>query len=384
MAADLPADILEILFAESQSSSADSGGDVGAAALCGLVCKAWLPASRARVFSSVTIKERNAQSFLDVAKTSALPLKSFIRMLQLTVRKGDEFFESNSIKELGPLPNATTLRMKADAEGWIPALADTFFPNNFPRLANLDLAVSDFTSISMRDILAAITPFPTLETLKLDVKGHGFNFMDDSVPDVYQIPPHWRTLVFDMEMAETFWEILFEMEEADMITIPVFSQLRMQGSWPQERSFLGRYLRGYGHKMMALSFDCSDDNMFNPPGALRYCTALHRLDLRLDTRKVPATLISVIEHIRSLSFAEINVFDPDRLTSRSLSGRQVDKWQKLDQALSEERFAGLKKLSFMIPTPGNLADKLLENMTSCAARGILRVTEMEAYIVETS
>ncbi|KAJ7464525.1 hypothetical protein FB451DRAFT_1263738 [Mycena latifolia] len=360
MAPDLPADVLQLLFDEFQDES--SGNAVG---LCGLVCKAWLPTSRSRLFTTVVLKERNAQSFLDVARTSSLPIRNFIRTLTF-------FKDDSKLEALGPFPKATTLFIDADIRKWIPEMAGTFFPNNFPRLANLNLSLSDYTSISMFDILAAVTPFPTLESLRLDINGHGFDFMDDSVPEVYQIPPRLHTLHLGMAMSENFWEILYELAENDGIEIPVLSTLSVQDSWPQGRSFLGRYLWSYGHKMQHLCFDCSSDNMFNEPEALSCCTALRRLDLRIATSKVPGTLISIAEHLASPVLAEINVIDPHQRTGKSLS-RKAAKWQELDQALSEEQFAGLRSLSFTLSR--EFTDLLHESMPLCAARGILRIVK---------
>ncbi|KAJ7464527.1 hypothetical protein FB451DRAFT_1263742 [Mycena latifolia] len=368
MAPDLPADVLELLFDEFQD---ESGGN--AIGLCGLVCRAWLPPSRSRLFATVVLKERSAQSFVDVARTSSLPIKNFILTLRLILRARSTFFQDDSsIEHLGPFPEATTLFIDADIRKWIPEMAGTFFPNNFPRLTNLNLSLSDYTAISMFDILVAVTPFPTLESLRLDINGHGLDFMDDSMPEVYQIPPRLRTLHLGMAMTENFWEILYELAENDGIDIPVLSTLSVQDGWPKGRSFLGRYLWGYGHNMQHLCFDCSSGNMFEAPEALSCCTALRRLDLRITTSKVPGTLISIAEHLASPVLAEINVVGPHKRTGKSLS-REVAKWKELDQALSEERFAGLRSLSFTLSQ--KFTELLHESMPLCAARGILRIVK---------
>ncbi|KAJ7699043.1 hypothetical protein B0H17DRAFT_317765 [Mycena rosella] len=367
MAHALPADVMKLLFDEFQ-------GEGTAIGPCRLVCKAWLPASRTRIFAVVDLKERSIQSFLDVVQTSSFPIKNFIRTLRLIVRQQDTFFQgaAENIKDLGPFPNATTLTVKANISIWIPTLADTFFPHNFPRLSNLNISLSDYTTMSMHDILAAITPFPTLESLKLNVNGQGFAFLDGSVPEVYRIPPRLHTLHFEMAMAPNFLELLFEMEDNDEIELPAFTTLSMQDSWPQERSFLGRYLRSFGHKMQHLRVDCSSDNMFDVPGALRYCTALRSLELHLDTSKVSGALLFIANYLDSPALTAIKVIDPDQRTGRSLS-RHADKWQKLDQVLSEERFTGLDSLSFTFSR--GLTERLREGMPLCAARGILRVLD---------
>jgi hypothetical protein len=256
-------------------------------------------------------------------------------------------------------------------------------------------AVTENSAITFCDILNTISPLQTLESLKLSVDGQGFNFMDDSLPETYTIPPHWHTLHFEMARGENFLESLFETAEADEVAIPVFSSLSMQDGWPQGRCFLGRYLCDYGSEMDYLRFDCSSDNselssvstrdythnskhnpVYKAPEALLFCTALTRLDLRFATSKVPGTLLMIFPYLKSPSLATINVIDPKELVAGSLS-RHVDKWQALDQAISEGRFelAGLRTLSFTLSSPGS-AEKLHQNMRLCAARGILSVVNM--------
>lgn len=385
MAHGLPVDVLELLFDEFQ---AGGGSDDDAVGQCGLVCRAWLPTSRSRLFTTVILREDNAHAFLDILQTSSFPVKSIIHTLRLIVHKKDTFLQEDSkaIQELGPFPEATTLSVETDLTTWIPRLAATLFPNNFPRLSNLNLSAS---AITIHDILVAVTPFQTLESLKLN--GDRFDPFDASVPEVYQLPPRLHILHFEMDMSANFLEILFELSEEDAIDMPIFSTLSMEDGWPQGRSFVGRYIYSYGRKLQHLRFDCSSDNseqifprhiritlrinqslVFHPPEALHYCTALRRLDLRFGTSKVPSTLLSVANQLNSPDLAAINVLDPDHFTFRSLS-RHADKWEKLDQTLSEERFGGLRSLRFT--DSRGLAEKLRQSMPLCAARGILRVTD---------
>ncbi|KAJ7509722.1 hypothetical protein B0H11DRAFT_1960807 [Mycena galericulata] len=361
----LPPDVLELLFDEFQSGPSSGGDNV---AVCGLVCKAWLPSSRARLFATVVLRERNTKSFLDIVETASHPIQNFIRTLRLIIRSKDTFIKECSEK-LGPFPNATTVYIDADIGKWIPRIQEfKFFPDKFPRLANLTLESSDHNSFSTYHILLAITDCPTLESL--EVIGQGFNPIDDRVPESFQsFPPLLHTLHLEMPMSGNIFEVLYELEEPE-IDLPVLSSLSMQDAWPQDRSFLGRYLYSNGSTMHHLRFDCSSESMFGDPSALRYCKALRHLDLRFDTSKVPGTLLNILQNLRSPSLATINVMDPDHRAGKSVA-RQADKWEAVDKALAEERFESLKCLSFT-GTPAH-EEKLRQAMPLCAARGVLRV-----------
>ncbi|KAJ7763635.1 hypothetical protein DFH07DRAFT_396503 [Mycena maculata] len=260
MAQKLPHDVFELLLDECQSDGADN--TVG---LCGLVCKAWLHPSRARLFTTVVLREHNSNSFLDIVQTSPFPIQSFIHTLHIIIRKKNTFLQETKVEVLGPFPEVTALYIDADVRDWIPEMAATFFPNKFPRLSKLSLSVSD-TSLYFFDILSAVTPFPTLESLEMDVAG-GFDFTTDDVPETYRIPPNWHTLHFDMDMGNIFLEMMFDLasdsdsdSDSEEFSIPLFSTLRLQDSWPQGRSFFGRYLHTYGHKIHRLGFDCASEN----------------------------------------------------------------------------------------------------------------------------
>lgn len=126
----------------------------------------------------------------------------------------------------------------------------------------------------MYDFLDAVSPLQTLESLEFNVDGSGFNPIDPSVPETYQIPPHLHTLHFEMAWAPNLLELLFEMADEDAIVIPVFSSLSLQDGWPQGRSFLGRYLHNFGDQMHHLRLDCSSDNSM-----LNLCLILPTLKL---------------------------------------------------------------------------------------------------------
>ncbi|KAJ7763645.1 hypothetical protein DFH07DRAFT_396802 [Mycena maculata] len=209
----------------------------------------------------------------------------------------------------------------------------------------------------------------------MDVAG-GFDFTTDHVPETYRIPPNWH---FDMDMGNIFLEMMFDLasdsdsdSDSEEFSIPLFSTLRLQDSWPQGRSFFGRYLHTYGHKIHRLGFDCASENMDSEPDALRCCTALRCLDLRMKTSRIPGTLFGILKYLDSSALTTINVVDPDQWATKSLA-RQADKWQKLDQALAKERFASVSTLSFT--GPSTLEKKLREGLPLCAARGILRVVD---------
>ncbi|KAJ7621759.1 hypothetical protein DFH06DRAFT_1232682 [Mycena polygramma] len=366
--AHLPRDLLDLLLDEFQSSS----GVEATVAVCGLVCKAWLPSSRARLFAKVVLRERNARSFYHMVKKSTFPIQSLIRTLQVIVHTEDTFIEKYGSK-LGPFPGVTTLDIEADIGKWIPEMADTFdfFPNKFPALSNLILSADNHTSFSTCDILFAVKHFPTLESFR--ISGPGFNPIDASCPEEYSIPHGWHTLELEMPMSGNFFETLFELQDSDGFDLPVFSSLSMQDAWPEGRSFIGRYLRNFGHQMKHLRFDCSDENMDREPAALEFCTGLRRLDLRIDTGKVPGTLLNILENLEAPALTIMNVMDPGLRTGRSLS-RYPNKWSAVDKMLAGERFSNLGCLSFT-GQPA-LKGMLEQSMPLCAARGIIQVVNI--------
>ncbi|KAJ6466046.1 hypothetical protein C8R47DRAFT_1154287 [Mycena vitilis] len=367
--AHLPRDLLDLLLDEFQSSGSGVEATLG---VCGLVCKAWLASSRARLFAKVVLRDHNATSFYHMVKKSTSPIQSLIRTLQVVVHTKDTFIEKYG-RKLGPFPAVTTLEIEADIGKWIPEMADTFdfFPNQFPALSNLILSADDHSSFSTCDILLAVKHFPTLESFK--ISGPGFNPIDTSCPEEYSIPSGWHTLELEMPMSGNFFETLFELQESDEFDLPAFSSLSMQDAWPEGRSFIGRYLRNFGHQMKHLRFDCSDDNMDREPAALGFCTGLRHLDLRINTRKVPGTLLSILENLDAPALTTMNVMDPGLRTGRSLS-RYPNKWLAVDKMLAEEHFPNLGCLSFT-GQPA-LKGMLAKSMPLCAARGIIQVVDI--------
>ncbi|KAJ7742856.1 hypothetical protein B0H16DRAFT_1728018 [Mycena metata] len=364
----LPEDIVKLLFDEFGAA----GGTV-TVGQCGLVCKSWLPLSRARVFNTVALNEDNAKSFFDVVKTSSSRIRRLVRNVRLEIADGDSFFNPENLKHLGSFPKARTLYVETDGE-WIPTLATAYFPKNFPRVSRLRLVVS--TAISMYDILSAVTPLQTLKVLSIDADE--FNFMNSEMPEIYRIPPGLQHLGLDMEMAENFLEILFELaEDADAedphrFKMPLFPSLGIRDGWPQGRSFFGRYLYTFGEQMRALWFDPTRENTYNEPEALSFCTGLQFIKLRFEPRvNVADTLLEIVPHLQSPALATIMLTG---VGLRTLS-RGQDKWQILDRAFSEERFVGLRRLQFHFDGGDEESaagvEKLKEILPLCAARGIL-------------
>ncbi|KAJ7020617.1 hypothetical protein C8F04DRAFT_1403543 [Mycena alexandri] len=364
----LPEDIVKLLFDELGAALAGGAVTVGQ---CGLVCKSWLPLSRAQVFNTVALNERNAKSFFDVVETSSSRIRRLVRIVRLEIADGDSFFSAENLQHLGSFPKARTLYVETNGE-WIPTLAAAYFSKNFPRLLRLSLVVS--TTISMYDILCVVTPLQTLKYLSLDADE--FNFMSSALPETYRIPPGLHYLGLDMEMAENFLEILFEMadgaddEDPHRFKMPLFSSLGIRNGWPQGRSFLGRYLHTFGKQIQYLWFDCTRENMYDEPEALSFCTGLQLIKLRLKRVNVADTLLEIVPHLQSPALTTIRVTG---VGLRALSKRQ-DKWRTLDQAFSEERFAGLRRLDFDFDgsdvESAAGVERLQEILPLCAARGL--------------
>ncbi|KAJ7143701.1 hypothetical protein C8R44DRAFT_724736 [Mycena epipterygia] len=57
--------------------------DLATLASCGLVCRSWLPSSRYHLFSSISLNENNAASFLAISKSSLTNIPAVVREVEL-------------------------------------------------------------------------------------------------------------------------------------------------------------------------------------------------------------------------------------------------------------------------------------------------------------
>ncbi|KAJ7625633.1 hypothetical protein FB45DRAFT_921892 [Roridomyces roridus] len=359
-AARVPRDVIELFL----DAFCDGSPAKQAVAVCGLVSKDWVAPTRARLFSTVILRQSTIASFLHIVNTSSSSIQPLVRTLRLCVPTTDRTFIDQALK-LGSFPEVTTLEIEADIGRWVGRMGQELFPNNFPRLANLDLTAYDGTYFSAYEIFFTIQDFPTLESLK--VHGEGFKPLDLRIPQVNSLPPNWHTLHLEMPMSGNFFETFNDITRGGRIKMPQFTSLSMRDAWPQARSFLGGYLWRHGSKLQHLSFDASDENMLSEPEALADLTALRTLEIHIETSSVSPALLEIANELKSPELATINVIDPHQMSRRS----KRDEMKQLDEVLAQDSFAKLSCFSFT----GNAAleSKLREMLPLCATRGIIRV-----------
>lgn len=234
-ALNLPQELLDLVFGDLRLEDRIERRTI---ADCGLVCKSWLPSSRYRLFADVALNDRTLKRFFTLMETSPFPLPTFIRSLGLSSAALDES------PKLGPLPQVTTLRIKAQRTVFAPD--STLQANSFANLSTLSL---NGCRISLGSFLSAISSFPALKSLELRWVALSY----DDLLSVYQFPPQCRTLILFMfrRDADQFFQALLTLH-----TIPVFSSLSVTGWAP---SVLGTYLRHVGDdlKFLQLGFDNS-------------------------------------------------------------------------------------------------------------------------------
>ncbi|KAJ7763634.1 hypothetical protein DFH07DRAFT_812619 [Mycena maculata] len=342
MAPKLPNELVDIVIGELQSE------DTSTIARCGLVCKNWLPTSRYRLFAEVHLNDGTMDSFFDVVHTSPFPLRSFIRSLAL-----DSELESGStrLSELGPLPQATTLRITMQRSAL--ARNTRLLTKNFPNLSTL---VLHDCRLPLRCVLKTVSSFSSLQTLELRRVDISYDLLP--FPSTYHFPPHWRALTLDAGPVDSrqFFRAILALD-----TIPVFSSLSVRGMDPGDDP-LSAYLRHIGARMHCLHLEDLPQSG-GEPAALSHSTGLRHL--YLASRHQPETsVLRILPHLRSNALTTMTLVDYGIHNFLSPNHRQ---WERLDQTLNDERFVSLNALIIKTLLPQGPAWLPLS-----AGRGILQ------------
>lgn len=136
--------------------------------VCGLVCRAWIPASRTHLFNSITIRQKNITGLLCLLESPLSTVAQFIRTVNLsesavirnTVSVSWSKVQLNRIDAL--LNNLESLVIKGETLWWGPTAID---PPLLRKVASLTM--DRVGLISFVDFTSFISSFPSLVSLNL-------------------------------------------------------------------------------------------------------------------------------------------------------------------------------------------------------------------------
>ncbi|KAJ7117580.1 hypothetical protein C8R44DRAFT_854423 [Mycena epipterygia] len=354
---------------------------------CGLVCKAWLYSSRARVFADVYLHKDNITSFCDIAESSILPIMEFVRNMTLEYiedpslsalhRVRSLFWDeagtaisdlNDDIQRLGPFPAVKFLRLEMSSE--MLDRHSVFFGKIFPNLWTLD--IDAVNTGSMGSILRAIASFPSLNSLKIRDLDHKYTITDPISP-AYQFPPGLRAVDISARDVDDFFRWLLSLD-----TVPIFPSVSTWNAWPDENSQLGKYLCRIGPGLRHLCLDsymCETEKQYvTDPVAFSHCTGLRSLKVSAEHEEVSRILLKILPLLHSSELASITL-ENSAFHEASPSNVTLDRWHKIDGLLGGENFVGLKTFRIIGDgwTGGCGVDSAAEQMPSSVARGILQL-----------
>ncbi|KAJ7872731.1 hypothetical protein B0H13DRAFT_2059192 [Mycena leptocephala] len=352
----------------SDSENAESGDDaprrtweLDSVAMCGLVCKKWLPRSRFHLFSSTKLSNEtgtdNIQSFFRLLAGSPLPLLSFVQSLDLDLVGGP--LRDEEMTRLHNLRILTSMRIRTAAFHTPKELQQEFYESlmtHIPFIAigspllscfHLDLS----TDLPLPILIHLVSSMPSLEYLRIGSGNHGEKFdileIDSETPPTGSFPP--GLLALEVNLARGAG-LLF----AWLLSLPVLPILRslaltlclMPGEYPLAVSLhpLDIHLRRAGSELESLSLSLSG-LLYDPDDDLG------------EVFKFERRLLESASRLRVLNFTtsqnasilpEILGFLPaSRLSTLTVavqySGEEMlPIWEQMDRALAHPKFEALE------------------------------------------
>ncbi|KAJ7097281.1 hypothetical protein B0H15DRAFT_36203 [Mycena belliarum] len=363
MAQTLPQELVDLILCEFKT---DIRSERRFIAQCGLICRAWLPSSRYRLFADFELTDRNVKALLRIVETSPFPIPTFIRSLAVSSCQEEDGLLEKPFRKLGPLPQVTTLRVTMDHD--VLALNVALLAQRF---ANLPHLVLHTCKLPISAVFDAVSRFPALKNIGL----HWVGFDRDAPPPLRgsRFPSECNTLSLNLMTSDisAFFKAVLSLD-----TIPVFTSLSVYGADPKEGTSLGDYLRHMGDRLHHFCFERSD-SVFDDActGALSFSTGLRRLDLVVKhAMDVPGIVLRVLIKLHSIHLTAVNVTDT---YGNPNVGRVIDeRWQAADKELAHARFANLRAFTFEVSPEGraDVSQVPLISMPLAQARGILRIS----------
>ncbi|KAJ6530034.1 hypothetical protein DFH09DRAFT_1370824 [Mycena vulgaris] len=352
-------------------------GKIHDVAVCGLVCRAWLPSSRYHLFSRPSLTNKNITAFLDVVQTSPFPILSFARYVCISIGSATAASASDSIllrrlEKLDPFLRVTKLRF--DSPHLVSDRCRQVVGRSFENITTLQFFIA---ILPLNSILAALPSFPALERL-------GFHLVifaeeEPRQSPSYDFPPTWHALYLTVPSSSSFGEYLFQ-KLLSLATIPVLSSLSAHETCPEENSFMTEYLRHLGDRLQYLQLEpsCGYAREGELGAGLRYSTDLRCLELNLQNDRanhLAYTALPILRCLRSRKLAKIIVTGIG--SNGPLQLDMVDSysalWQQLDEALAGEWFGNLQSFTIVVKSRTVGTSHLEKYMPWSVSRGILRV-----------
>ncbi|KAJ7726564.1 hypothetical protein DFH07DRAFT_1000760 [Mycena maculata] len=338
-------------------------------ALCGLVCKRWLPCSRFHLFYSASLDGFRLRSLLDILDVSSFQPFSFIRRLTLDFYELLPF-EPEHMSRLRDCLNLAWLRLWTSQESdiWLRLFLEAHLPFigvNCPSLSRLELC-SRAETLSVRFLADILTCLPFLEVFTLDASTSTIIYED--VPASHLFPARLHTL--DINVMGVSVEPLFAWF-LSLDAPPRLTSLTLFDIGPVTRSLLA-YSQSAGSEFKFLSLGPSGRILEGPLGILKHATLLQHLDLyRQPISEVPNILSTLpSSHLRTVIIC-VQPVGFSRIHFDSVP------YALIDEALADPRFRSLEMFSleeylFIDDTNVSMISPQAKAlMPLAAARGIL-------------
>ncbi|KAJ6480883.1 hypothetical protein C8R45DRAFT_1215809 [Mycena sanguinolenta] len=378
MAQKLPQEILDLVVGEFRL---DDRVEKRMIAQCGLVCKAWFPSSRYRLFGDVNVNDHTITSFLDAVDNSLFAIPIVIRSLGLSFSGRENTVGlDESLRRLGPLPLVVALRLTMKDEILLRSLP--LLQNTFPKISDLI-----FRSVPLRidSVFRTVSAFRSLKSLQLDWVSLSYadEDGDDDEGKSYQFPPQWDSLTMDLlddsrDSQKVFATIL------SLDPIPILSSLAVREMGLEKDTPIGKYMARIGNALTYLRLEspiCLSNQELNfffaradrdEMNGLTSCTGLRRLDFDFHSSSgIASTVLVVLQPLRCRTLVEVNIFD--KFGGFDFTAG-TSRWEQLDAKLVEEQFAQLR--TFRVKSKSEMpVTEARRRMPLSHARGILQFFE---------
>ncbi|KAF7370275.1 hypothetical protein MSAN_00658800 [Mycena sanguinolenta] len=352
MGPNLPVDVVYVILGHLDTEDSIDRQTLGA---CGLVCTEWTHPSRYYLFREVYLSDSNLELLLDLIETSPYHIISFVHLLVLSSAVVGGLLDQ-SIAKLGPLrlPNASDLLTCIPCD--IFARHSSGLAQICPNLVRLTFAIN---TLPLERIFEVARFFPSVGSICF--RHCGFDHVQ---PPKNPLPVQRHALALDMDR---FFMQKFCHHVLPLRPIPVVSSLRLSGLLPEPTSAAGNYLRQVGVNLHYLEF-CAQPGFSDD--ALKYCTGLRHLVIRIYSISAEMLCFRILPHLRcpnltTLTFGEIAP------TSYLCSAEPLEKWRTVDEFLTHEHFPNL--CTFTIASPWLFTQQLRHCMPLSVARGMLHV-----------
>ncbi|KAJ7449438.1 hypothetical protein B0H11DRAFT_2289488 [Mycena galericulata] len=310
-------------------------------AICGLVCKAWLPRSRYHLFYTVNITAKSLGSFVDLIDKSSVPLLSYIRHLRLYYLGNP--LDASHLGCLHPCPSLESIRVEVDGEGPTPESAESFdnlqihlqcWSANSLLLSRFELSLFDVKSFPLRTVTQFISCLPSVQELGIlfFLSQDGFS-EDDS--DTDELPLFVPTRLTHLNIRAYKGSNLFFSWLLSLPTLPRVKSLEFTVHEDTEQ--LAAYIQRAGRELESLT-----SHMEGPwSDTLSFYQRIYPCTPKLQSLSFKCPNPSDILQILPLVPANLNslhIIMQFPSTDNSL-------WRRIDYALAEPRFRNLQRFS---------------------------------------